>query len=647
MNESNIESVNSPVKSATKSTKAKVSELTKNAEKAATAVDDGQPNADAHCSACDKKNILCREGDEATDYKNPQNPYNAIDRLWNGLLARATLGVSPAGIAKVYFNWWGHWLLSPGKQLESATKAVKKTNKALEYVWQAAVPGKSAECIAPLMQDKRFSHQEWQQWPFNAIYQTFLLMQQWLHVTVTDVRGVPESDNRIVSFISRQTLDVVSPSNGFWTNPEVLRATYDQQGKNLINGFLNWQDDAKRTLWGMPPKGTEQFQVGKHVAITPGKIIFRNSLMEVIQYAPMTPTVYKEPVLIIPAWIMKYYILDLSPENSLVRYLVEQGHTVFMISWKNPTAADSEVSFDDYRTKGVLSAIEQVNKACPNEKVHAVGYCLGGTLLMIAAASLAHQNNNQIATLTLLAAQADFSEPGELGLFIGESEIAFLESMMELQGYLDTKQMIGAFQLLRSNDLVWSRMVREYLLGHRMVMNDLMSWNADLTRMPYKMHSQYLRKLYLHNQLARGQYMIEKKPIVIEDIRCPIFCVGTQTDHVAPWKSVYKLHHLCSSELTFLLTSGGHNAGIVSPPNHPRRSYQVSTHRPEQRFIDPDTWLEQTPQQQGSWWSEWQRWIVQRSVTEKVPAPVSDANELLSNDNCLSDYAPGRYVFDR
>jgi len=588
-----------------------------------------------------KKPILSREGQEATDYKNPENPFNAVDRLFNGLLARVTLGVSPAGLAKVYFDWWGHWLLSPGKQLESATKAIKKSGNALEYSLRAAIPGGCPECITPLAQDKRFNSKEWQQWPFNTFYQNFLLIQQWLHVSVSDVRGVSERENRIVGFVSRQVLDAHSPSNVFWTNPEVLRTTFNQKGKNLINGFLNWQDDAKRTFWGLPPRGTENYQVGIHVAITPGKVIYRNNLMEVIQYSPLTETVYKEPVLIVPAWIMKYYILDLSPRNSLVRYLVAQGHTVFMISWKNPTAADKNVSFDDYRTKGLLPALEQVNRVCQGEKIHTVGYCLGGTLLAITAAYLARQNDEQLATITLLAALVDYSEPGELGLFIGESEIHYLECMMELQGYLDTKQMIGAFQLLRSNDLLWSRWVREYLLGHRYVMNELMAWNTDLTRMPYKMHSQYLRRLYLHNRLARGQYKIEGKPILIDDIRCPLFCIGTQTDHVAPWKSVYKIHHLCSSEITFLLTSGGHNAGIVSPPDHPRRSYQVRTRRPEERYTDPDTWVEKTPQQPGSWWPEWQQWIVQRTSKQKVKPPATIASEH------LLDNAPGRYVLER
>ncbi len=576
-------------------------------------------------------------GDEASDYTNPQNSFNLIDRFYNGLISRSTLGLSPAGMLSVYSKWWFHWLFSPGKQMESAVKLVKKTHKALNYTWQASVPGGCTECIEPLAQDDRFKDPTWQQWPFNIIYQSFLLTQQWLHITVSDVRGVPQRDNRIVSFIARQLLDTYSPSNFFWSNPEVLKTTVEQGGRNLFNGFLNWCDDTQRTLTGLPPTGTENFQVGKDVAITPGKVIYQNKVMELIQYTPQTATVYREPILIIPAWIMKYYILDLKPKNSLVNYLVSQGHTVFMISWKNPSAKDRDLSLDDYRTQGVLSALEQVNTVCGSEKIHAMGYCLGGTLLMITAAWLARENDNRLASLTLLAAQADFSEPGELGLFISDSAIAFLQSMMELQGYLDTKQMAGTFQLLRSNDLIWSRMIRKYMLGNRMVMNELMAWNADLTRMPSTMHTEYLEKLYLRNELAEGHYQIDGKPIVIDDIRVPIFCVGTQTDHVAPWRSVYKIHRLGDTEETFLLTSGGHNAGIVSPPNHPRRHYRMHTSKVGDKYIDPDTWFSQNEPKTGSWWPAWQQWLIKHSQTEPCLPPPMGAEVILGE-------APGSYV---
>jgi polyhydroxyalkanoate synthase len=336
---------------------------------------------------------------------------------------------------------------------------------------------------------------------------------------------------------------------------------------------------------------------------------------------------------------MKYYILDLSPENSLVRYLVSRGHTVFMISWRNPDSDDRDLGMSDYRRLGIMAALDVISKIVPDAKVHAVGYCLGGTLMTIAAAAMARENSRRLATLTTFATQVDFTEAGELMLFIGESEVAYLENMMWDQGYLDGYQMAGAFQILRSNDLIWSRIVRNYLLGQRLPMSDLMAWNGDLTRMPYRMHSQYLRRLFLNNELANGHYEIDGKPIAINDIRIPIFAVGTEKDHIAPWQSVYKIHLLADAEeVTFVLTSGGHNAGIVSEPGHPRRRFQLHTHKEGDPYIDPDTWRESTPSQSGSWWPAWQRWLSEHS-SAKTPPPAMGG----PRGAVLSD-APGAYV---
>lgn len=283
------------------------------------------------------------------------------------------------------------------------------------------------------------------------------------------------------------------------------------------------------------------------------------------------------PVLCVPAWIMKYYTLDLTAQDSLVRYLVGKGHTVFMISWKNPDAADRDLSLEDYRKLGVMEALDAVGAITGSASVNAVGYCIGGTLLSIAAAAMARDGDTRLASLALFAAQTDFKEPGELSLFIDESQISFLEATMWQRGYLDTRQVSGAFQLLRSNDLVWSRRLKHYLLGLPEAKTELMTWNADATRMPYRMHSDYLRQLFLHNDLARGHYRTDGRPIALADIQVPVFAVGTLTDHVAPWRSVFKLHLLCDTEITFLLTSGGHNAGVVSPPGKAGRSYQLAT----------------------------------------------------------------------
>jgi len=368
----------------------------------------------------------------------------------------------------------------------------------------------------------------------------------------------------------------------------------------------------------------ERFEVGRNVAVTPGKVVYRNRLIELIQYAPSTPQVHREPVLVVPAWIMKYYILDLSRHNSLVRYLVDQGHTVFMVSWRNPTSEDRDLGLDDYRRLGIVDALDAIGRILPERTVHAVGYCLGGTLLAIAAAVMDRDGDERLKTITLLAAQTDFSEAGELMLFITEEQVDFLESMMWDRGVLDTQQMAGAFQLLRSNDLIWSRMQREYLLGERRPPNDLMAWNADQTRMPYRMHSDYLHELLMHNALATGKYRVDGKPITIGDIRSPVFAVATEKDHVAPWQSVYRINLLASpQEVTFLLTSGGHNAGIVSEPGHPGRRFRVATRRPSGPYVDPASWKAATPEQEGSWWPTWRAWLAEHSTRGSAGRPAT------------------------
>lgn len=566
---------------------------------------------------------------------------DSLDHIAHAGLARLTGGLSPAAVVAAFMDWTAHLAISPGKQLELATKGTRKWARLAQFAAHCAARGGSAAlCIEPLPQDRRFAETEWWQWPYNVVQQGFLLQQQWWDNATTDVDGVTKQNEAVVEFAMRQILDMASPTNFIATNPVVQRRILETGGQNLAQGFRNFVDDWERIVHARPAAGTETFQVGRDVAVTPGKVIYRNRLMELIQYEPTTDKVRPEPILIVPAWIMKYYILDLSPENSLVRYLTEQGFTVFAISWKNPTAEDRDLGLDDYRKLGVMDALDAVNAVEPEHKVHAVGYCLGGTLLSIAAAAMARDGDERLATLSLLAAQADFREAGELTLFINESQVHFLEDLMRSQGYLDTRQMAGAFQLLRSNDLIWSRLVRHYLLGERTPMNDVMAWNADATRMPYRMHAEYLRQLFLNNDLAEGRFHVDGRPIAVSDIRAPIFAVGTERDHVAPWRSAFKIHLLADANVTFLLTTGGHNVGIVTGPECARGNFQALTRSAGGRYLDPDTWIKIAPRFEGSWWPEWVRWLASHSG-EPTTAPAMGAPS--RGHEILCD-APGTYV---
>ncbi len=566
-----------------------------------------------------------------------------LDRAAVAAVAHASHGLSPATILQAFSDWGMHLAISPGKRLQLAAKLARKSVRLSDYAGRSLGDPDATPAIEPLPQDRRFADPAWKQPPFNLFAQAFLLNQQWWHAATTGVLGVTRHHEDMVSFAMRQVLDIMAPTNFPATNPVLQKRVLETGGQCLVEGAKLLVEDMQRLARGEPPAGAEAFPVGEAVAATPGKVVYRNELMELIQYAPATGEVRPEPVLIVPAWIMKYYILDLQPETSLIRWLVGQGFTVFAISWRNPGSPERNLDMEAYRRLGPMAALDAVTAITGAPAVHGVGYCLGGTLLSIAAAAMARDGDNRLASVTLFAAQTEFSEPGELGLFIDEAQLSVLENMMWSRGYLDSAQMGGAFQILRSNDLIWSRVLNTYLMGRREPMSALMAWNADGTRMPYAMHSQYLRRLFLNDDLAEGRYKVDGRSITLSALRKPMFVVATEHDHVAPWRSVHKIHALSGADICFVLTSGGHNAGIVSEPGHPHRAFRILTRPADGGALAPEDWLAHAPRQDGSWWIAWGAWLGAHSGAP-APPPALGAPD---RGYPVLEEAPGLYVLER
>src|SRR6056297_1301603 len=497
----------------------------------------------------------------------------ALDRGAMASLARFTGGLSPHAMIDAWSDWAMHLARAPGRQLELAERAQANALKLAQYATAQMGGGTPEKHFAPGRYDTRWRHEGWESAPFALCQQGFLATQDWWHAATADLRGLRKQNADRTGFMMRQLLDTVSPANFPLSNPEIIDKTRATGGRNLMEGAAHWTDDACHILAQEHRPVPEAFALGEVLAATPGKVVWRNDLMELIQYSPTTDEVQAEPVLIVPAWIMKYYILDLSPENSFIRWLVGRDR------------------------------------------------------------------DDRLASVTLMAAQVDFAEAGELLLFLDESQVAFLEDLMWSQGYLDRPQMSGAFAAIRSEDLIWSRAVRRYFLGEPDLPTDVTVWVNDTTRMPARMHSEYLRGIFLENRISAGRFAVEGRVIALKDISVPIFVVGTETDHIAPWRSVYKTALFTDCDMHFLLTKGGHNGGILSEPGHKRRHYRVG-HRPAGAlYRDPDTWLAAHEPVQGSWWPEWERWL-SRHGSGTVPARAPGGHE---DYPALGD-APGSYI---
>jgi len=592
----------------------------------------------------------------------------AIDDAFHTQLSKANKGMPSISLTLAYADWAMHLAASPGQQLLLAQQAMALGKEVIGTAMQAETPALDADGKPVREMDPRFTDTGWSKWPFNVMKDSFKASDTWWRQS-TEVDGLSPHSQHLVNFYTRQKLDALAPSNFALTNPEVLRVAKETQGQSWIKGYQNYVKDmqaaqkARHASDEADKLQTLDYEVAKDVAISPGKVVYRNHLIELIQYTPTTAKVYPEPLLIVPSNIMKYYILDLSPENSMVRYLVGQGHTVFMISWRNPDASDRDIGMQDYLQMGVMQAMAEVKTQTKAPRIHTMGYCLGGTFLAIVAAALGHgdgkshrqvrgQNPHrreedatsvdslpELASVMLLAAQTEFSEPGELGVFIDDDQLNSLKQAMARTGYLSGRQMAGSFQFMNSRDLIWARNTRRYLLGMDEVGNDMMSWNADLTRLPERMHNEYLSSLFLNNALASGHYRVGGVGVTLGDIKAPMLVVGTVRDSVSPWQSVYKIHQLTETQITFVLAAGGHNAGIISEPGHARRSYQIACTEKGAGWIEPDAWVAKAPLVEGSWWEAMHTWLEERSGKPVTPPKMDPANVLCD--------APGEYIMVR
>ena len=511
-------------------------------------------------------------------------------------------------------------------------------------LWQATASkmlgSPAEESVTPEAGDRRFRDSAWDEnVVFDYIKQSYLMTARWMQHTVEDVDGLDEKTRRKVDFYTKQFADAMAPSNFLMTNPEVLRTTIESGGENLVKGLENLLADLERGHGELQISMTDQdaFEVGGNVATTPGKVVFQNDLMQLIQYSPTTEEVMRRPLVLVPPWINKFYILDLRAKNSLIKWAVYQGITVFVVSWVNPDETLAKKSFEDYMLEGPLAALDAIEKATGQKEINAIGYCIGGTLMAATLSYMATKGDDRIKSITFFTTMVDFAEAGDLSVFIDEEQLAALEDRMNKSGYLDGKEMATTFNMLRANDLIWSFVVNNYLMGKEPFPFDLLYWNSDSTRMPAAMHSFYLRKMYQENKLVQpGAITLAGVPIDLSQNKLPTFILSTKEDHIAPWKSTYAATQIYSGPIRFCLAGSGHIAGVVNPPSDkPKYGYWTRTGKSPKY---PEKWLEGAKFNEGSWWPEWKKWL-ERHAGGTVPARVPGDGDL----KVIED-APGSYV---
>ncbi len=523
-----------------------------------------------------------------------------------------------------------------GNALEANAEAVQKFMNLYSYAWSKSMGMEAQPAAVPGRDDNRFRSAHWNEnlW-FDTLKQTYLIGSEYLEGLFQATGHMTEKEARKTEFFFNQVIDSLSPTNFAMLNPEVLQKAIETKGQSIVDGVKNLADDLE-TGSGVKMVDRTAFKLGVDIASTPGKVVARNDLAELIQYTPTTDETREVPILIIPPWINKYYILDLRPKNSYIRWLVEQGFTVFVISWLNPDESFQKTKFDAYLDQGPLSALKEIERITKSKKVNAIGYCLGGTLLSILLAYLAAKKDNRVASATFFTSMIDFSEPGDLGVFVDERSVAQLEKMMAETGYLDGKSMASTFSMMRSNDLIWHFVVNNYLLGNQPGSFDLLYWNSDSTRMPAEMHSWYLRKMYLGNKLREPNGItILDTPVDLSVVKTPCYFLSTRLDHISPWKSTYMGAKLFKGSVKFVLGESGHIAGVINPPAKNKYGYSVSQGRLP---ATPEKWLEKAKYHEGSWWPHWENWI-SAYAGKKIQAiePGGGSGEVICD-------APGTYV---
>ncbi len=548
--------------------------------------------------------------------------------------------MDPMGLGQAFFELTTALMKNPEKLLEAQFAA---WNSYMD-LWVGTAHkmlGREAQAVAaPEQGDRRFKHEAWAENPFfDFIKQSYLLAANTIQNVVAEAEGLDDKTAHKVQFYTRQYVDALSPSNFALTNPAVLEATLESKGQNLLQGLQNFCDDfdAQTGRLRIKMTDTKAFELGENVAVSPGKVVYQNELMQLIQYAPLTEEVNKPPLLIIPPWINKFYILDLQPKNSMIKWLVEQGHTVFVISWVNPDESLAAKDFADYVFAGVMAALDAIERATGETQMNVIGYCIGGTLLATTLAYMQAKQDQRILSATFFVSLIDFSEPGDLGVFTDEQQIERLEKSMNESGYLDGAEMAATFNMMRANDLIWSFFVNNYLLGKEPFPFDLLYWNADSTRLPAKMHSTYLRTMYLHNRFKEpGGLKVGDVDIDVGTIKTPCYFISTEDDHIAPWASTYLGAQLMRGPVRFVLGKSGHIAGIVNHPAANKYGYYTG---PARLKMAAEQWLDKAKAHDGSWWPDWQRWVGKFSDAKVAAAREPGAGGLQAIED-----APGSYV---